>query len=313
MSRYQAGDHLDGYFIVELLGTGAYNESYKATDTRTGKTVVLKIPDPNLFADPATYNRYKREADIAKKLHHPALQGAIDDGEKRSEPYLVLSFVEGESLSTRLRREGGAFSIPLVVDWGGQLAAALAYLHAQGVVHRDLKPGNVLVGPGDRLVIADFGTAHLDGARRLTFKHLTGMLGTPEYMSPEQAQGSRGDARSDLYAWGVMMYQLLTGKVPFTGGDWMSAMAAHLQSDPKPIRQLRPEVPLGLEAVVGHAMRRYPEHRYASAEEILRDLNRYESLNLQTYDLSPEKPMGSLVAGGGGKGLFGRMFKNRGG
>ncbi|MGH9125472.1 MAG: serine/threonine-protein kinase [Acidimicrobiales bacterium] len=313
MSRYNAGDNLDGYFIVELLGTGAYNESYKATDTRTGKTVVLKIPDPNLFADPATYNRYKREADIAKKLHHPAVQGAIDDREKRSEPYLVLSFVEGESLSTRLRREGGAFSIPLVVDWGGQLATALAYLHAQGVVHRDLKPGNVLVGAGDRLVIADFGTAHLDGARRLTFKHLTGMLGTPDYMSPEQAQGSRGDARSDLYAWGVMMYQLLTGKVPFTGGDWMLTMAAHLQSDPKPIRQLRPEVPLGLEAIVGHAMRRYPEHRYASADEILRDLNRSESLNLQTYDLSPEKPMGSLVAGGAGKGLFGRMFKNRGG
>src|SRR5580765_7018534 len=107
MSRFSPGDRLDWYDVVELLGAGAYNESYRAVDTRDGRTVVLKIPDPNLFADPATYNRYKREAEVARRLDHPAIQGAIDRGEKRSEPYLVLTYVDGDSLQQRLRAARG--------------------------------------------------------------------------------------------------------------------------------------------------------------------------------------------------------------
>src|ERR1700722_9382659 len=114
MSRFSPGDRLDSYQVLQLLGAGAYNESYKALDTRDGRTVVLKIPDPNLFADPATYSRYKREAEIARRLHHPAVQGAIDDGQKRAEPYLVLTFVEGDSLSHRLHQHRGAFPIDTV-------------------------------------------------------------------------------------------------------------------------------------------------------------------------------------------------------
>jgi serine/threonine-protein kinase len=310
MSRFTPGERLDSYEIVALLGAGAYNESYQATDTRDGRTVVLKIPDPNLFADPATYNRYKREAEVARKLNHPAIQGAVDNGERRAEPYLVLSYVEGDSLSHRLHHSPAPFPIPTVVDWGRQLAAALAYLHGEGVIHRDLKPGNVLIGPGDRLVIADFGTAQLAGARRLTFKHLTGLLGTPEYMSPEQAQGGRGDARSDIYALGVMMYEMLTGHTPFSGGDWMAVMAAHLQGDPKPIAKQRPETPPALEAVVLHAMRRYPDNRYQTADDLLRDLDQLDTLDPAAYDRSPEKPMGSL-ASGPGKGFFSKVFKTR--
>jgi eukaryotic-like serine/threonine-protein kinase len=313
MSRFSPGQRLDTYEIDELLGTGAYNESYRATDLRNGRTVVLKIPDPNLFADPATYSRYKREADVSKRLHHPAIQGAIDEGEKRSEPYLVLTFVDGDSLSHRIKTERGGFPVPVVIDWGQQLAEALAYLHGEGIVHRDLKPGNVLIGAGDRLVVADFGTAQLAGARRLTFKNLTGLLGTPDYMSPEQSQGGRGDARSDIYAWGVMMYELLTGKVPFEGDNWMAVMAGHLQGDPRPIRRVRADVPRALEAVVMHAMRRYPENRYQSADELLRDLARLDALDPNAYDVSPEKPMGSLMTSGGGKGLFSKVFKTRGG
>jgi serine/threonine-protein kinase len=309
MSRFAPGQQLDSYEIVELLGAGAYNESYKATDTRTGRTVVLKIPDPNLFADPATYSRYKREADVSRKLDHPAVQGAVDEGEKRTEPYLVLSYVDGDSLSHRLSHTPAPFPIPTVIDWGRQLAEALAYLHSEGIIHRDLKPGNVLIGPGDRLVVADFGTAQLAGARRLTFKHLTGLLGTPEYMSPEQAQGGRGDARSDIYALGVMMYEMLTGHTPFSGGDWMAVMAAHLQGTPKSITQLRPDVPPALEAVVLHAMRRYPDNRYQTAADLVRDLDRIDSLDPNEYDRSPEKPMGSLATSSGGRGFFSKVFK----
>jgi serine/threonine protein kinase len=315
MSRFSPGDRLDWYDIVELLGAGAYNESYRAVDNRDGHTVVLKIPDPNLFADPATYNRYKREAEVARRLDHPAIQHAIDSGEKRTEPYLVLTFVEGDSLSHRLkstRDRPDGVPIATVVDWGRQLIEAVAYLHGEGVIHRDLKPGNVLIGPGDRLVIADFGTAQLAGARRLTFKHLTGTLGTPEYMSPEQAQGGRGDARSDVYAWGVMMYEMLTGHTPFGGADWMAVMAAHLQADPKAIAKQRPDVPPALDAVVVHAMRRYPENRYQSADEVLRDLDRLNHLDPAAYDRAPEKPVGGLAASGG-KGLFSKMFKRAGG
>ena len=304
MSRFAPGQELDQYQVVELLGAGAYAETYKAIDTRDGRTVVLKIPNPTLFADPTNYNRYRREADVARRLDHPSVQQAVDAGESRTEPYLVLEYIDGVSLRKRMRAAGGPLPIETVIDWGRQLADALAYLHGVGVVHRDLKPENILTTPDDRLVIADFGTAALAGARRLTWKHLSESLGTPDYMSPEQVQGERGDARSDAYAWGVIMYELLTGQVPFEGDNWMAVMAGHLQGSPTPIRKLRPDTPPGLEAVVLHAMRRYPEHRYPSAEALREDLDRLDELDGTTYDLSPERPMGGMAAADSAKRLW---------
>ncbi len=183
----------------------------------------------------------------------------------------MLEYVEGENLRLRLRAfaaEHGAVPLPLAVDFGRQLAGALAYLHHHNVVHRDLKPENILVTPDDRLKVADFGTALLDGAKRLTWKHLSDTIGTPDYMSPEQIQGGRGDGRSDIYVWGIIMYELLTGHVPFAGNNWMATMAGHLTKDPAPIRSQRRDVPASLEAVVLKAMRRYPEHRHQSASEL---------------------------------------------
>jgi serine/threonine-protein kinase len=297
MSRYTPGQTLDHYRIEELLGSGAYAESYKATDVRDGRTVVLKVPDPSLFAsDPNTFRRYRREAEVAGRLEHPSVQGAVDSGETRSAQYLVLDYVAGTSLRQRMRSFPGLVPIDKVIDWGRQLAEGLAYLHTKGVVHRDLKPENILVTPDGRLVIGDFGTAALDGSRRLTFKHLAESLGTPDYMSPEQVQGERGDARSDVYSWGVMLYELLTGKVPFDGDNWMAVMAGHLRGDPKPIHKLRPDVDPRLEAVVTHAMRRYPEHRYPSAEALLADLHHLDQLDPAAYDMSPEPPMGGMAA-----------------
>ena len=296
MARYAPGQEVDRYKIVEPLGAGAYAETYKAVDTRTGRTVVLKVPDPNLFSDPTTFNRYRREAEVARRLDHPSVQGAIDAGESRTEPYLVLSYVEGVSLRKRLRSFHGLIPIEKAIDWGRQLAAGLAYLHTKGVVHRDLKPENILVTPDDRLVIGDFGTAALEGARRLTWKHLAESLGTPDYMSPEQVQGERGDARSDVYALGVMLYEMLTGRVPFEGDNFMAVMAGHLQGDPKPVHKLRPDVAPALESVVMHAMRRYPEHRYPSAEALLEDLDHLDRVDPGAYDLSPEKAMGGMAA-----------------
>jgi len=287
---------IDHYEIVDRLGEGAYAETYRALDKGTGHTVVLKMPNPTLLADPGLFQRYRRESDIARKLDHPGVQRGMDGGQNRSEPYLVLEYIEGENLRRVLRSGPQPLPIATAIDWGRQLADALAYLHRQGIVHRDLKPENILVTADGHLKIADFGTAMLEGARRLTWKHFSDSLGTPDYMSPEQIQGERGDARSDVYAWGIMMYEFVGGRVPFDGDNWMAVMAGHLGENPVPLHKLRPDVPAALEAVVMHAMRRRPGHRYQSAESLLDDLDNLDRLDPSTFDLSVEPPMGGMAA-----------------
>jgi serine/threonine-protein kinase len=303
--RHAPGSRIDRFEVVEGLGEGAYAETYKAIDTMTGQVVVLKSPNPNLLADPGIFQRFRREMAIAKKLQHPGVQRSVDVGDTRTEPYLVLEYVNGENLRQRVR-ELPHHHVPLALaeSWGRQLIDAIAYLHAHGIVHRDLKPENILVDEDDHVKIADFGTALLDGAKRLTWKHLTDGLGTPDYMSPEQIQGERGDERSDIYAWGVLMYELLTGHTPFTGDNWMAVMAGHLTKDPRPIREVNHDVPAALEAVVLKAMRRYPENRYQDATDVIADLDHLDDLDLSTFDLSPERPMGGLAAADSGKRLW---------
>jgi eukaryotic-like serine/threonine-protein kinase len=294
--RHHPGELIDRYEILDSLGEGAYAETYKALDTRSGDTVVLKMPNPNLFADPGLFQRYRRESDIARKLDHPGVQRGVDGGDTRTEPYLVLEYIDGDNLRRVLRSGPDLIAVDKALDWGRQLAAAIAYLHHEGIVHRDLKPENVLVTRDGRLKIADFGTAMLEGARRLTWKHLSESLGTPDYMSPEQIQGGRGDDRSDVYAWGVLMYELLTGRVPFGGDNWMAVMAGHLGEHPKPIADLRPDVPPALATVVTHAMRRYPEHRYQTMTEVLHDLDHLDEIDPNSFDQTPEPSMGGMAA-----------------
>ena len=297
-AQHRPGEIVDHYEIVHVLGEGAYAEAYKARDVETQELVVLKVPNPMLFADPALFQRYRREMQIARTLEHPNVQRSYDIGDNRTEPYLVLEYVDGTNLRQAIRAYEGTIPVDRAVDWGRQLAGALAYLHTHGIVHRDLKPENVLVAADGTLKVADFGTAMMAGARRLTWRHLSESLGTPDYMSPEQVQGDRGDQRSDIYAWGVLMYELLTGRVPFEGDNWMAVMAGHLRGTPKRIRALRPDCPPALEAVVLHAMRRYPENRYQSADELLADLDRLDELDPTAFDLSPEPPMGGMAAVG---------------
>ncbi len=293
--RYRPGQTIDHYEIVEGLGEGAYAETYKARDIRTGRIVMVKSPEPLMFADPHVYQRFRRESEIAKRLDHPGVQRSLDQHDHQGEPYLVLEYIEGEMLRRRMQAFEGGAPIDLALDWGRQLARALAYLHSQAIVHRDLKPENVLISRDGTLKIVDFGTALMTGARRLTWRHLSESVGTPDYMSPEQIQGGRGDSRSDIYAWGVMLYEFLTGRVPFEGDNWLAVMAGHLRRTPRRIRELRPEVSPALEAVVLKAMRRYPEHRYQSAEELLADIDHLDVLDPTTFDLTPEKPMGGMA------------------
>jgi serine/threonine-protein kinase len=308
--RHQPGARLDRYEIIEQLGEGAYAETYKARDTASGETVVIKSINPTMFADPAIFRRFHREREIASRLQHPNVVGGRDTGDNMAEPYLVLEFVDGTNLRTRMAElagaRGGRGPLPgdVALRWGRQLASAIAYLHSRGIVHRDLKPENILVTADDELKIIDFGAALLEGAKRLTWRHLSGTMGTPNYMSPEQIQGERGDARSDIYAWGVMMYEFLTGHVPFGGDNWMAVMAGHLTKTPERIRKAEPAVAPALEAVVLRAMRRYPDNRYPSAADLLDDLDHLDTIDAGAFDLSPEEPLGGLAASGSGARLW---------
>lgn len=302
--RYQPGQTVDGYEIVEPLGEGAYAEAYMAREAESGRTVLLKMPNPLMFSDPAVYQRFQREAEVAGRLDHPGLQRALGM-HGGSDPYLVLEYAEGTNLRVYLRRVEGELLVATALDWGRQLADALSYLHGVGVTHRDLKPENVLITDDGRLKVLDFGSALLEGARRLTWRHLTESVGTPDYMSPEQIQGERGDPRSDIYAWGVMMYEFLTGHVPFGGDNYLAVMAGHLQGTPKRIIAQRREVPPELEAVVLKAMRRDPRNRYQSAAELVTDLDHLDVLDAAAFDLSPEPPVGGLTSPGSKWGLWG--------
>jgi serine/threonine protein kinase len=287
---HEPGDVVDGYELVALLGRGAYAEVWRARDRASGTDVALKFPLAELFGDPVLFQRYQREAQIARELDHPGVLRCLDAGGRRSEPYLVLEYVEGPSLREVLSREG-PLPIAQAIAWATELADALAYLHDKGIVHRDLKPENILVTPEGHLKVMDFGTAVARGVRRLTWGQLSPMLGTPDYMSPEQIKGSRADERSDVYAWGVIVYEMLTGSTPFEGDNWIAVMSGHLAGSPKPPSAVRDEVPPGLDAIVLHALRRYPEARYQSAREVRADLARIGELGADAYPRDPEPPL----------------------
>jgi serine/threonine-protein kinase len=294
--RFPPGSTVDHFEVLEELGEGAYAETYKARDARSGELVVLKFPHPNLYADPAIFQRFQREVKIARTLDHPGVVRSLDGAEHRTEPYLVLEYVEADDFRKRLREMGGRVPVSVALDWGRQLAATLQYLHEHGVTHRDLKPENLLVTSDGNIKVIDFGTALLAGAKRLTWRHLTEGIGTPDYMSPEQIQGERGDPRSDIYAWGAIMYELLAGRPPFSGDNWMAVMAGHLTRTPEPLSKLNPEVPPALDAIIRKALRRYAENRYQSAAELLRDLDHIDEIDPSTFDFSPEPPMGGMAA-----------------
>jgi len=285
------GARYDHYELLEHLADGAQAEVHRAKDLVSGEEVVLKFPHARTLDHPALAARWRREAAMTAVFSHPNIQCRWEPGERHSEPYLVLEYAAGGTLQDWVGLDGHQLPVGQAVVWGRQLGLALGYLHQQGIVHRDIKPGNILLTDDLTIKLGDFGAAMRTTARRPAWSLIsTATEGTPDYVSPEQVAGGTGDARSDIYGWGTVMYELLVGRVPFTGEDPLTAMSVRLTQEPTPIRELRPEVPAPLEAVVMTAMRRFPEHRYPDIGAVLADLDRLDELDPSAFDLSPEPP-----------------------
>jgi serine/threonine protein kinase len=265
----EAGTLVDSYRIDAPVARSGMASIFRATDTRDGRIVALKIPHPDMEADPILFDRFQREAGIGEKLDHPKVM-RVYGGEKRSRIYMVMEWCEGRLLRTIL--EEGPISQEDAIRITIGVLEALEYIHAQGVVHRDLKPENIMVDANGNIKLIDFGIASDAGARRLTYANITATLGTPNYISPEQVKGKRGDGRSDLYSVGVILYEMLTGKLPFSGPNPMAAMNDRLLNHPVPPRVANPAVSPQLQEVIYRALERDPRNRYATAHEFIGDL-----------------------------------------
>jgi serine/threonine protein phosphatase PrpC len=262
----QVGQVLDERFdISDLITRSGMSSVFKATDLKTGHQVALKVPHLTLEADPAFFSRFEREEEIGRLLDHPSILRIVPvDPKERSRPYLVMEFLEGRTLDVAMRESRPmpeAEALRIVSD----LCAALDHLHGHGVVHRDLKPQNVMLCNDGTLRIMDFGIAKAAASRRITFGGFSPTLGTPDYMAPEQVKGQRGDERTDIYSLGAILYEMLTGRLPFEGQNAYMVMNARLVGDPVAPRSYNPEIRPEVEEIVLHAMERAPADRYPSA------------------------------------------------
>ena len=290
---YKKGEFVYDYEIVEPLGSGAICQTYKAVGPN-GKFVTMKFPSLAMVGDASTYERFLREAKIGKQLVHPAIPRTISLFENCEAPCLVMEYIEGQTLRSILA-DHAPFSLEEASWIIRQLAAALTYLHDHGVYHRDLKPENVLLDLSRRVHIIDFGIALLEGARRVTWRNLSDVLGTPDYISPEQIQGKRGDARSDLYSLGVMFYEMMTGTTPFRGDNPTAIMNQHLTTAPISPGKINSAIHPSVEAIIMKLIRKNPKERYQSAEEFLNDLKNYKELNVADFPRNQEKVTGVVT------------------
>ncbi len=265
------------YEIGGVLGRGGMAEVHRGRDLRLGREVAVKVLRSDLARDPSFQVRFRREAQAAASLNHPAIVAVYDTGEDRTTtgatPYIVMEYVEGETLRDVLRREDRlepARAMSLTAD----ICAALDFSHRNGIVHRDVKPGNVMITPQGTVKVMDFGIARAVSDSAATMTSTAAVIGTAQYLSPEQARGEGVDARSDVYSAGCLLYELVTGAPPFTGDSPVAVAYQHVREDPRTPSSINPGVPPELDAILLKAMSKNPANRYQSAAEMRSDLLR---------------------------------------
>ena len=259
------GRTIGGFRIVEELGRGGMAVVYKAWQDGLQRYVALKVLPSSYQHDREFVARFQQEALASAKLNHPNIVKIYDAAQVEGISYIAMEYIKGQSLDRLLAERLGPLDRQIAVSIVSQIASALDYAHQAGLVHRDVKPNNILVDPEGRAVLTDFGIAHATEGRRLT---ATGaLIGTPEYMSPEQVEGKTVDARSDIYSLGLVAYSLLAGRAPFTATQPQAILYAQVHRQPTPLTELNPALPKPMEKVVLRALEKNPDRRYRTAGE----------------------------------------------
>jgi len=275
------------YRIIERIGSGGMAEVYKGRDTLLNRYVTIKVLRSVYAEDEDFVRRFRREAQAAASLSHPNIVSIYDVGEEEEKSlyYIVMEYIQGKTLKDLIRQQG-RLSPPHAVDIAIQICEALIHAHANHIIHRDIKPQNILITPDGRVKVTDFGIARAATASTLT--HTDSIVGSVHYFSPEQARGSLTGEKSDLYSLGIVLYEMLTGELPFEGESPISVALKHIQEDVPPPMEIVEDIPEPLNRLVMKALKKDPEQRYASARRFLADLNSFRLRGEVSAELTPE-------------------------